>query len=99
MDRALLHKDKLESFKSWLDFKGREHRPGRGEWQLLQIKNGSGWQVLFSRANMPEHVTVPEPLIPLVRAFIREGRAAAIGGTAAQLDKLRSSVDEPPPWE
>ena len=90
MDRALLHKDKLESFKQWLDCKGREHRPGRGEWQLLQVKHGSGWQAIFSRLDMPEHTTVPAPLVPLVRAFIRESRALAIGGTAEALNELRA---------
>lgn len=87
--RNLLHKDKLEGFKSWLDSKGREHRPGGGAWQVLQVRWGSGWQAIFERASMPEHLSVPGPLIPLVRAYIREGRAAAIGGTVEALDNLR----------
>lgn len=92
--RNLLHKDKLEGFKSWLTAKGREHRPGRGNWQVLQVRHGTGWQAIFERAEMPEHLSVPGPLIPLVQAYIREGRALAIGGTAQALDTLRGSATD-----
>jgi hypothetical protein len=96
--RNLLHKDKLEGFKSWLDHKGREHRPGGGAWQVLQVRHGSGWQAIFERANMPEHLSVPGPLIPLIQAYIREGKSAAISGTAEALDNLRGSAEDAP-WE
>jgi hypothetical protein len=86
--RSLLHKSKLEDFKSWLTHKGREFRDGRGAYQVLQIKHGTGWQVIYERLDMPEHLTVTEPLIPLVLSFIRESRVKAIGETAKQLDTL-----------
>jgi hypothetical protein len=90
--RNLLHKDKLEGFKSWLDSKGREHRPGGGAWQVLQIRWGSGWQAIFERAHMPEHLSIPGPLIPLVQAYIRESRAEKSptpppGYTAEELER------------
>lgn len=108
--RNLLHKDKLEGFKSWLTAKGREHRPGRGDWQALQVKHGNGWMPIFERAEMPEHLSVPGPLIPLVQAYIREGREAAVVGAAKEMAKLMSPADQPrlppkdlrfnkPPWE
>jgi len=98
--RNLLHKDKLEGFKSWLTAKGREHRPGRGSWQVLQVKHGSGWQALFERAEMPEHLSVPGPLIPLVQAYIREGREAAVVGAAKSMAALlQPATQDNPPWE
>lgn len=72
--RNLLHKDKLEAFKAWLDFTEREYRPGRGDWQVLQVKLRSGWVPVFERAEMPEHLTVPEKLIGLVRLFLQDTR-------------------------
>jgi hypothetical protein len=72
--RCLLHKDKLPEFQSWLDSQEIENRPGRGDWQLLQVraKDGKGWDVLYERLEMKEHVTVPDPMVQLVRRFISE---------------------------
>lgn len=87
--RALLHKDKLEALKTWLDSIGHEHRPGNGAWQELQIKWGPGWQVIYSRASMPEHLSVPEPLVPFIKKFIRETREPQppAGHTAEELER------------
>ena len=50
---------------------GIAHRPGKGAWQVLQVQTFShGWQVVFSRADMPEHYTVNEKLMPTVRKFL-----------------------------
>jgi len=76
--RNLLHKSKLESFKSWLDSKGLEHRPGRGDYQELQVRTGKTWHVIYSRNYMPEHLTIPDPIISLVSNFIRQNRAAVV---------------------
>lgn len=75
MKRCLLHKSKLAGFKSWLTLKQIPCRPGKGAWQILQVQTKHhGWQAVFERIQMPEHVTVNEKLIPLVRAFIRESK-------------------------
>ena len=74
MSKNLLHKTKLEQFKAWLDANHIEHRPGRGDWQLLQVKVGKTWQTVFERAWMPEHVTVPWPLESIVHKFIKSTR-------------------------
>ncbi|KVC84003.1 hypothetical protein [Burkholderia ubonensis] len=72
MSRNLLHKTKIESFKSWMDLAGIEHRPGRGDFQVLQIKTKNGqWQCIFDRIEAPEHYTVAWPLEPIVRRFIK----------------------------
>lgn len=75
MSRNLLHVKKLEQFKQYLTDHGFQHRPGRGLWQVLQVQiNGGQWQCVFSRATMPEHLTVAYPLENVVKQFIRSTR-------------------------
>lgn len=72
MSRNLLHKSKLEAFKAWLDDRGVEHRPARGEFQVLQVLvPRSGWQVIYDRIVTHEHYTVPHPMESLVLKFVR----------------------------
>ncbi len=70
MSRCLLHKNKLEAFKAWLTATGIEHRPARGEFQVLQVKVKNGWQCIFDRLDAKEHYTVAAPLESTVRRFI-----------------------------
>lgn len=78
MSRNLLHKSKLEAFKLWLDSQDIEHRPPRGDFQVLQVLvPRSGWQVVYDRIKAPEHYTVPHPMENLVQKFIRSRRANA----------------------
>lgn len=75
MSRNLLAKTKLDAFKAWMDSKGIEHRPGRGTFEVEQIKMKNGtWQCIFDRLKAPEHYTVPYPLEPMVIRFISESR-------------------------
>lgn len=71
MSRCLLHKNKLEAFKVWLTETGVEHRPARGDFQVLQVKVKTGWQCIFDRLDAKEHYTVAAPLESTVRRFIR----------------------------
>ena len=75
---ALLHQNQLEGFKSWLTSKGREWRETTAAYQVIQIKHGSGWQAIFKRNNAPEHLSVPQPLVQLVRTYIRESRLTEV---------------------
>lgn len=72
--KHLLHKSRLSEFLKWCqDEKGLAVRNGQGDWQLAQIqpKGSKSWHVIYERIHMPEHVTVPDPLVPLVLNFIR----------------------------
>ena len=72
MSRSLLHKTKLEEFKAWLDSEGVKHRPGKGEWQVLQVcKDGKHWNSVFIRLDMPEHFTTDKRLDSLVMKYCR----------------------------
>lgn len=86
---ALLHQNKLEDFKSWLDSIGHEHREVSAKWQVLQVKWGSGWQAIYQREKATEHLSVPQPLFPLVKRYLRE-RAdprPPAGYTAEELER------------
>lgn len=72
MSRNLLHKTKLEDFKVWLDAEGIRHRPGKGDWQILQVcKDGKQWFSVFERFVMPEHYSTDRRLDGLVAKFCR----------------------------
>lgn len=72
MSRNQLHITKLEEFKVWLDSEGIPHRPGRGDYQVLQIcKDGTHWNCIYERNYMPEHYTADRHIDSLVRKFIR----------------------------
>lgn len=70
MSKCLLHKDKLQAFKDWLDSKGINHREGIGSYQVLQVFQQGHWMGVFRRDNMIEHLSVDVRLEELVRAFI-----------------------------
>lgn len=75
--RNLLHKSRVPEFLEWCKTeKGLVVTSGNGDWQIARVQakatNGKGqWHVIYERLKMPEHVTVPDPLIPLVQNFIR----------------------------
>lgn len=75
MSRCLLHKTKLEAFKQWMDANGIEHRPGRGDYQVIQVKTKNGqWQCVFDRLDAKEHYTVAAPIESVVQRFIRASK-------------------------
>lgn len=74
-DRKTLHKTKLGAFKEYLDYNMIPYRPGKGDYQVLQVQIEARWQVIHERLDMPEHFTIPEKLVPTVFAFIRSERS------------------------
>jgi len=73
-NRCLLHVNKLDAFKYFLEAKGLAYRPGKGEWQRLQIlTEDHGWQCVYIRKDIPEHYSIQDNLVPLVREFLRGG--------------------------
>ncbi len=69
--RSLLHKNDLDLFIKYLDHRCIPHRPGRGDYEVLQVQRADGtWTVLWRRDKMPEHFTVEDRMVPLVQNFI-----------------------------
>lgn len=91
MARNLLHKDKLEELKAWLEAQEIHWREGRGDWQLMQIRQPgrTQWDVIYERLEMKEHVTVTRPLEPLIHRFIQEYK----NGIKSR-DTVRKAVQE-----
>ena len=68
--RNLLHKEKLEQFKAFLDSKEIEHREGKGTWEVLQVWNSKDERFNVIHTNMRgDHFSVPQPLLKLVKKF------------------------------
>ena len=71
MIRFTLHLTHLEPFNEWLTQRGIAFRPGKGDWQVMQVETPKhGWQVIFRRADMLEHYSINAKLLPLVQSFI-----------------------------
>lgn len=78
MSKNLLHVSKLEEFKAWLDAQGIEHRPGKGDFQVLQVRmKHNGFAAVYERLEMPEHFSTDRRLDGLVARFCRSRRSTA----------------------
>lgn len=88
-NRCTLHKTKLEDFKSFLDSEGIAYREGKGSYQALQVQTDKGWQTVYERNDMPEHFTVQDKLMPLVREFLDESKQ--------DIEKVLKSIAEKDP--
>ena len=69
-DRGLLHKSKLDEFKSWLADHGLDYRDGKGAYQVLQVFLPKyGWQAMHEKLT-GDHYTIHGPLLKVVNDFI-----------------------------
>lgn len=60
--------EELEEFKAYLDKFGIAHRPGKGEWEVLQVMTADfGWRVIHK--NKHGRLTVSEKLADIEEAF------------------------------
>ena len=68
--RNLLHKEKLDQFKEFLDNQRITYREGKGTWEVIQVWNRGSerFDVIHTRMR-GDHLSVPQPLIGLVRKF------------------------------
>ncbi|MDH2524667.1 hypothetical protein [Acinetobacter baumannii] len=67
--RALLHKSKLEDFKSWLIANQIQYRDGKGDFQVLQVEVKDRFYPIYDRFQ-GDHFTTQRELIPLVKRYI-----------------------------
>lgn len=71
MKRCLLHKSKLEDFKSFLIKEQFQYRSGKGQFQVLQVEVRGAWIPIYDRLG-GDHFTTQKELIPLIRTYLRE---------------------------
>lgn len=100
--RNLLHPNRLEAFKTWLDLTGVPHRQGNGEFEVLQVAFPPGrWSKLYRRLR-GDHLTVENPLMPLVTDFVFANRGDRPRGqdqAESQAAPLMLDGNAKPPWE
>lgn len=73
MTPYLLRKTQLKRFLEWCFLNEVETRPGKGEWQVVQVCTpDAGWQVIFNSRKNPDHYSINAKLIPTVKAFFME---------------------------
>ena len=70
-NRCTLHISKLAKFVDYLDSQNIMHRPGKGDYQILQVQTRIGWQCIYKKLDAKEHYTVQDGLLPIIRNFIK----------------------------
>jgi hypothetical protein len=90
-DRGYLKKVEIAKFQVWLDANEQIWRPGKGDFQLMQVKIGKGWGAVCTNAKGV--ITTPAELAPLIKLF-KQGVAVKKGAAPAAkrdtyLDDLR----------
>ena len=75
-DRNLLKRADVERFTTWLTQAGESARPGKGEYQLLQVKVGDHWRAICINAG--GEVSTPKEIAPLIKLFKASGKPAQI---------------------
>jgi len=98
MSRRLLHISRFDAFKAWLDEEGIPHRPGKGDYQVLQVYiQNVGWKCIFSRHDMKEHYTVESLLESTVEQFIaahKRPRVSFVQAAEIKLAELRQLIND-----
>lgn len=65
--RGMIKKSDLTKFQVWLDANGQAWRPGKGDFQLMQVKIGKGWGAICTDAQGV--ITTPPDLASMLRLF------------------------------
>jgi hypothetical protein len=99
--RNMLHVNKLEEFKRWLDSREIPHREGVGTYQVLQVKCGEHWPAIYFRTRNKsgtaplEHLTVAgRPLQNLVMEFFEERRSSRSRSSTALKEQVIAADKE-----
>lgn len=88
-DRNLIKRADIKRFQVWLDANDQAWRPGKGDYQMMQVKIGKGWGAICTDA--AGVITTPPGLAPLIKLFKQGG---AVKKTAAPAAKLDTFLDD-----
>lgn len=77
-NRNTLHISRIPDFTAWLQDTGWTIEPTKGLFEVLRARRPGRKAplILYSRMDAPQHVTVLDKDVPLVRIFLRERRGA-----------------------
>lgn len=70
-ERCLLHRNKLDLFRWYLESLGYEIQPTKSESEVLRAKNDKDLIVVFTRQNA-EHLTIQDKDYEFVRKFLKQ---------------------------
>jgi hypothetical protein len=76
-ERSLFHRVHLDSFKAWLDREKIQHRPGKGEWQVLQVNHPRWKWMVIHESSRAEHLTIDSRMGSMVARFLRDYKSKA----------------------
>lgn len=71
-ERCLLHKNKLDLFRWYLESLGYEIQPTKSHYEVLRAKKGKDTVIIFTRLDATEHLTVQDKDYELVRKFLKQ---------------------------
>lgn len=73
--RELLHINKLDDLRSWLEEQGYMILPtSRNQYEVLRAKKGKDTIIIYKKANNREHLSVMDKDYALIRKFIGENK-------------------------
>lgn len=70
-ERCLLHRNKLDLFRWYLESLSYEIQPTKSESEVLRAKNDKDLIVVFTRQNA-EHLTIQDKDYEFVRKFLKQ---------------------------
>jgi hypothetical protein len=108
-NRNTLAIHKLDEFKTFLEMAGVEHRPTEAAYQVLQVRlpGDPRWHAIYKKLEAKQHLSVTDPLLPLLRAFVNKtdpfasttGEQRAAKKALAHHKVYGCDLDTTPPWE
>lgn len=73
-NRNMLPKHWLADYEAWLKTQGCHTRPGRGNYQVLQVRLPFSpvWHAIFFKETGNPHYTVPDPLYDITSKYLQQ---------------------------
>ena len=90
-NRYMLHKNSLEDFQKWLIDDGWKIEKTKGVYEVLRARKAGRANplIVFSKADVKEHLTVMDRDMPVIGAFLRDKKKPQTNA-----DRIRSMTDE-----
>ena len=71
-NRHLLHMNKLEKFKQWLELDGWEIQANKDLFEVLRARKDGRYLIVYRKLDASEHYSIKDADAPVVRRFLKE---------------------------
>lgn len=71
-NRNILHKSKLDDFRTWLINDEWSINQPKGEYEVLRAVKNNKTIIIYTKLNVQEHYTVPENSYPIVKTYLKD---------------------------